>query len=180
MLCDWTVAINDNYFAITPQRRPKAPEEGVGLLNLVIHMDHQHTVKTIGWQFGIIGCAKLDRDIIEPLTIDAHAKIFNRLWQNILGEHAALCANALRQSDGIIAVACTNVGHGHTRRNPGIVHDIIGLPQAVTRVFIGPSSGDCRRNRTVGAREFASATGTIGAERPTIASGKAQGAQKDD
>ena len=47
MLVGRTVGIDDDQFAIRLERGAEVPEKGVGLGDLMIHMDHENAVETV-------------------------------------------------------------------------------------------------------------------------------------
>src|SRR3546814_12983000 len=71
VLRDGAVAIDDDHLPAPAQRRAQPPEEGVGLADLVIHMDHENAVEAVFWKPRIVDRAQFQRNIVEPFARDA-------------------------------------------------------------------------------------------------------------
>ena len=162
MLGDGAVAVDDDHLPLAAQRRPQPPEEGIGLLDLMIHMHHHNPVEAVGGQLGIVGTAELDRDIVEPLAAHAQAQPVDRFGHDVLRQHAAAFPDALGQTDSVIAVARADIGDAHAILDAGAVHHIVGFAKTVARVLVRPAGRDCGRDGAVGAGEFGGAARAVG------------------
>ena len=87
------------------------------------------------WQHAVVGRAELDRDIVEPLPLNPVAELIANLRQNVLGQYPALRPNHRSKVDGIVALACTDVGNRHARFHSRKLHYLFSLASPVTRIF---------------------------------------------
>src|SRR3546814_5134073 len=62
--------------------------------------------------------------MVEPLARDAFGERIADLRHDVFGEHAPLGADTVREADGVIALPRADIGDGHPRRDPGLVHHI--------------------------------------------------------
>jgi hypothetical protein len=53
---------------VLAQRRAQPPEERIGLLDLVVHVDHEDAVEAVLGQPRVVGRAETDRDVVEPFA----------------------------------------------------------------------------------------------------------------
>ena len=170
------VYIHNNHLAIGVERRPKAPEERVRFLNLVIHMHEENPVKAVFGQARIIRCAQLDRNIVEPFLLNPVAKPFERLPVNILRKHPSFLTNTFGKADGIIPFPGTDICDGHARLDLREVHDLLRLTPAIAGSFSRKLIGTQRRNGPV---RFGKVLGTVGPRTvQSIAAGKARRHQR--
>src|SRR3546814_14955846 len=56
------------------QRCVEMPQERIGLLYLVIHVDQEDAVERIARQLRVVRLAQLDADIVQPLALHARGK----------------------------------------------------------------------------------------------------------
>ncbi len=149
------VHLQDDDFAPGLERRIEMPEKGIRLRDLMIHVDHEDAVEAPGRQLRVLRRAEFHADIVPVLAGDAPPERVDHLADDVLGQHPALCADAPRQAHRVIALARADIGDGHARPDAGEVHDDVGLAQAIACLFGAPPGRDGRRDRAVGAREFA-------------------------
>src|SRR5687768_13992510 len=141
------VGVDDNDAAAALEVAVQVPEEFVGLLDLVIHVDHQNAVERGVGELRIVGQPDLERDVGEPLALHPPGKLLDRRRDDVLGEDAAVAADDRRQPHRIIAFAGADVGDRHSRPDLGEADDRLELADAVAGVLIQIARGDDRRHR---------------------------------
>ena len=137
MLIGRAVAVDHNNLPAFGKGRPEPPQEGVRLVDFMIHMDHEDAVKALLRQARIVDGALLDRDIVQLLARDALPQPVKRAAVNVLRQYAALWPHALGKPDGIISFPCPNVGNRGSQFYAGPVHDKFGLTGFIARRFGG-------------------------------------------
>ncbi len=147
------VGIDHHHASAGAKRRAQVPQKGIGFGDFMVHMNHEHAVEAVRWQLRIVGFAQPHADIVEPFARDALRQCVANLRDDILGQHAAVVADALRQTDGVIALARADIGDGHAGRDPGLVHHQLGFVQPVARFLGRPACRHDRRHRPVGFRK---------------------------
>ena len=69
------VGIDDDDQAVRLHAIAQVPQERVGRLHLVIHVDEEHAVEGCGGSIGLSGVPSFDRDIVEALALDPVAQL---------------------------------------------------------------------------------------------------------
>jgi hypothetical protein len=121
----------------------------------VIHVDQENPVETCRRKLGINRFARLDRNVIEPLALDASSKPLKRALVDVARQHPALGPDPRGQPHRVIALASTNIRHRGALANIGEIHDHLRFVEAVTLDFTGEFVGPRRRNRPIGLRKLA-------------------------
>ena len=86
---DRPVGIDHDDQAVGLQPVAQVPQELIGRLHLVIHVDQEDAVERLRRKHRIVGLAQLDRDIVEILALDALRQPVARLRNDIFGQHPA-------------------------------------------------------------------------------------------
>ena len=117
-------------------------------------MHQEDTIETVFRQPRIVSIARFDRDIVEALTLYTRPEPLQRVAVDVLGKHPALCSNAFCQANGVISIACADVGNGHPRFYFREVHHRRSLAAAVALRFGGELIAAEAGNWPIGQRKF--------------------------
>ena len=144
------VGIDDDDLAFRLQRGAQVPEEGVGLRDLMVHVDHEHAVEAGIGQARIVRRAELDGDIVQPVARHALAQPRQHRAVDVLRQHAALGAHPVAQPHGVVALARADIGHGHAGPGARPVHHDLRLVRRLARRLIAELRGDDIGDRAIG------------------------------
>src|SRR5688572_5386694 len=88
MLVRGAIHIYHDHLTALAQRWPQPPQERVRLGHLVVHMDHEYPVEAARGQARVVFGAELDRDVVEPVFLDAAAEPAEGVLVDVLRQHA--------------------------------------------------------------------------------------------
>ena len=138
MLFGRAVEIDDHDSAARFQAAAQAIKQQIGLLDLVIHVDHERHVQTGGGQAGIGLAALHEAHICEVGGAGALSHPFEHARRQILGKDPALRPHHWCHAHHIIAAASADIGHRHAGLYAGDADHVGGFPRLVARSFLTP------------------------------------------
>ena len=148
------VGIHDHDFPIRLQALAKVPEEGVGRLHLVVHVDEKNPVERARGKVRVVGRAEHHRDIVELLAVHTLREKLDRLGDDVLSKDSAPLSDDRGKPDCVISFAGADVGDGHTRRHFGQPDDLLGFPEAIPRILRREGVADDRGDVPADFREI--------------------------
>jgi hypothetical protein len=139
-----------------PQRRAQVPQQAIGLLNLVVHVDEESEVDRPGRKPRVVRVAADDGDRAgEALARDPARQAIEIFWNDVLGNDVPPWSDPSGQAHRVIAAASADIGDGKTGPDAEQAHHPLGFTGLIARFLVPPDVGDNARDRPRGRRKRA-------------------------
>src|SRR5262249_30087131 len=135
------------------ERGDEIVEQGVRLLDLVIHVHQNRNVDRFRWQLRIVWLTKAGHNVVQPEIAHLLAQALQILGHDIFRDDLAVEANNWRQPYHVIAATRANIRDCHPGLNPEQTHDLSRFAGIVALFFVVPDRADNVRHRAIGFRK---------------------------
>jgi hypothetical protein len=124
-------------------------EEGIGLGYLVVHVHEDGGIQRRSGQARVVWFAQRQCDVCQPQAFRSPGEFDEVIPRDVLGDDGAGGADEARETDRVVATACTDIANRHAWLQFKMTGDLTGLIQGVAVLLGGAAWADDRRNRAL-------------------------------